>query len=308
MKLYAPAYFKDFECVADQCSHSCCIGWEIDIDSDTAEKYAALSGGYGEKIKSSIERADAESQPHFKLCEKDRCPHLNDRGLCRIILEMGEDYLCDICREHPRFYNDTLYGREVGLGIACEEAARLVLTSDNYAEMVEIGDDCDGDDELLTDFDAVVKREKIYAVLSDKNRAYRDRLLQIYTEFGVSPQIISDDGWRELFSSLEYLDKSHRELFASYSSAHDSEICPDEILERMLAYFVFRHCTKAYDENEFKASLGFALVCERLLASLARAQGASTLDALIPLAVAISEELEYSEENTDAVRFEFEIM
>ena len=306
MKLYAPAYYKNFKCIADRCKHSCCIGWEIDIDSVTAEKYAALSGGYGEEIKSSIERADAESQPHFSLSATDRCPHLNEKGLCRIILEMGEDYLCDICREHPRFYNDTLYGREVGLGMACEEAARLVLTSDTYTEIIEIGKDDDEPNDFLTDFDAVAERKKVYSVLSEKKRSFNDRLLQIYTDFGVSPQEMSDDGWRELFSSLEYLDESHRELFASYSSVLDGEICPDEILERALAYFVFRHCSKAYDENEFRASLGFSLVCERLFSSLAKATNAGELDALVPLAVAISEELEYSEENTDAIRFEFE--
>ena len=306
MKLYAPAYYKKFECIADRCSHSCCIGWEIDIDGDTEDKYRSLSGGYGENIKSSIDRCDGNS--HFKLCENDRCPHLNDKGLCRIILEMGEGYLCDICREHPRFYNDTARGREVGLGIACEEAARLVLTSDNYSEIVEIGEDYDESCDALSDFDAVAEREKIYAILSDKKRSFRDRLLQIYADFGVTPQIMSDDGWREHFSSLEYLDESHRELFASYSSAFGGEICPDEVLERVLAYFVFRHCAKAYDEGEFRATLGFALVCERLLASLSRVYKANTVELLIPLVVTISEELEYSEENTDSVRLEFEIM
>ena len=152
------------------------------------------------------------------------------------------------------------------------------------------------------------ERDKIYAVLSDKKRSFYDRLSQIYTDFGVSPQIMSDDGWRELFSSLEYLDESHKDLFAVYSSALDGEGCPDRMLERALAYFVFRHCSKAYDEGEFRASLGFSLVCERLLSSLARAQGASTVESLIPLVVAISEELEYSEENTDSIRLEFEIV
>ena len=307
MKLYAPEYYKNFECIADRCSHSCCIGWEIDIDSDTAKKYAALAGGYGENIKSSIERAD-DGLPHFRLCENDRCPHLNDKGLCRIILEMGEGHLCDICREHPRFYNDTLHGREVGLGIACEEAARLVLTSDNYDEIAEIGEECDELGDNWIDFDAVAERKKLYAILSDKKRPFYDRLLQIYSDFGVSPQMISDESWHEIFSSLEYLDESHKALFESYSSALGGEVCPDEMLERVLAYFVFRHCTKAYDKNGFKASLGFSLVCERLLSSLARVQGASTLEALGPLAVAISEELEYSEENTDSIRLEFEII
>ena len=27
-----PDYYKEFQCIADQCEHSCCIGWEIDVD------------------------------------------------------------------------------------------------------------------------------------------------------------------------------------------------------------------------------------------------------------------------------------
>lgn len=42
MKLYAPEYYKNFKCIADKCEHSCCIGWEIDIDEETLKKYENL--------------------------------------------------------------------------------------------------------------------------------------------------------------------------------------------------------------------------------------------------------------------------
>ena len=305
MKLYAPEYYRNFECIEDRCNHSCCIGWEIDVDEESAKKYSSLSGGYGENVKSSIER---DGVPHFRLCEGDRCPHLNERGLCRIILELGEGYLCDICREHPRFYNDTSRGREVGVGIACEEAARLVLSSDLYSSFVEMNDDGEDEEIFDGDFDAIVERERIFAILSDRSYPYYDRLQRIYSDFDVSPDIMSDDAWRELFSSLEYLDESHRELFVAYSSTLDGESCPCELLERALAYFVFRHCSEAYDMAELRASLGFCLVLERMLSSLAKRREARTVAELIPLAQIISEELEYSEENTDLIKFEFEII
>ena len=37
MKLYAPGYYKRFACIASKCRHSCCVGWEIDIDPETAD-------------------------------------------------------------------------------------------------------------------------------------------------------------------------------------------------------------------------------------------------------------------------------
>ena len=320
MKLYAPKYYKDFVCIADRCGHSCCIGWEIDIDGVTMEKYKLLGGGcgYGSGIITSVEGGGIEKgveggdAPRFKLCEGDRCPHLNEKGLCRIILELGEGYLCDICREHPRFYNDNLRGREVGIGIACEEAARLVLTSDDYTEMIEIGEDdevgickgCGG--EACSDFfDAVAERELVYAILSDKTLPYGDRLDRISQKYGVSPEILDGDGWRELFSSLEYLDEEHRADFAVFSLSprvnSEIEVC----LERALAYFIFRHCGEAEDLDDFASSLGLCLVLERLLASLAEKYGAQNAADLIIPARVVSEELEYSEENTESIKFEF---
>ena len=296
MKLYAPKYYKDFVCIADRCRHSCCIGWEIDVDSDTLEKYAALTEGYGKRIWESIE--DMDGCPHFALSEDERCPHLDERGLCRIICEMGEGYLCDICREHPRFYNRSSKGLEAGLGLCCEEACRIILSSDEYAEMILLGEE-EGE-ECFSDFDSSAFRNEIYSVLSDKKIPYAERIKLIYEKFGVSPASVDDSRWREVLSFVELLCEEHRDLFSLYSSDIETPSETENILERALAYFVYRHTGAAEDEQELHASLGFALFCERLLASIAKG-GTDIYEA----ARIISEELEYSEDNTDAVKEEF---
>ena len=38
MILRVPFYYKEFHCIADACKDSCCIGWEIDIDEETARR------------------------------------------------------------------------------------------------------------------------------------------------------------------------------------------------------------------------------------------------------------------------------
>ena len=297
MTIRAPKYYTNFKCIADRCRHSCCVGWEIDIDSATMSKYASLSGDYGKEIKNSIE---AEEVPHFKLCEDERCPHLDERGLCRIISNVGEDYLCDICREHPRFYNDTARGKEAGLGLSCEEAARIILSSDEYDQMICVGEMESSLD--VPEFDAVEKRERIFEILRDRTVPYNIRLKQIYTEFDVFPADLLDSEWVELLNSLEYLDESHRELFSVYRSDLSTVEEYEPLLERALAYFVYRHCSSATNESEFSASLGFACFCERLLSSLILYRDA---DSAIDYARIISEELEYSEDNTDAIKTEF---
>ena len=292
MKLYAPLYYQDFRCIADRCRHSCCIGWEIDVDEDSLCLYQSLEGDYADTIRASLEQTDT---PHFAHAAHDRCPHLDEDGLCRIISHYGEDALCEICREHPRFYHDTPHGKEVGLGLACEEVCRIVLFSDAYDQFVEI-EELEG--EPCTDaFDATALRARVYEILKDTSLSYDARLTHIAAKFGVCTKVRSDNAWCELLCGLEYLDEQHIGLFMLYGE--DADVLPEQEawLCRALAYFVYRHCSAAEDAQDFAASLGLALFLERLLASLVAA-GHDALDS----ARMISEELEYSEDNTDAIK------
>ncbi len=303
VKLYAPGYYNKFSCIADKCTHSCCIGWEIDIDPDTMEKYASFTDGYGKQIRQSI---DATDTPHFRLAENERCPHLDQQGLCRIISNLGDAYLCEICREHPRFYNDAARGKEVGLGMACEEACRIILESDGYADMVVIGET--DSDPVDVPFDAPAHRERIYGILTQSSTPYSERLMQIQNEYNVAPCRMTDDAWRDLLASLEYLEDAHKEMFARYSSDLSTPPQWERQLTRALAYFLYRHGSSARDPEEFRTALGLSLFCERLLASVLKAECVQEKEDIYRLARIISEEIEYSEENTDAIRLEFSFM
>lgn len=92
MQLIAPDYYNQFQCIADRCIHSCCIGWEIDIDRDTREKYRCLSGSFADWLNHSI--CDDDEGAHFQLDAQERCPMLNKSGLCDLITNLGEDMLC----------------------------------------------------------------------------------------------------------------------------------------------------------------------------------------------------------------------
>lgn len=145
MLLRVPDFYHKFHCLADKCTDSCCIGWEIDVDETTLEKYRELASGkltasqrhqeFAQEILQNIEDG------HFRLLPGDRCPFLQQDGLCKLIRNLGcngtdmgpdgENVLCDICREHPRFvevYGDIM---EKGVGLCCEEAVRLLLTGEN---------------------------------------------------------------------------------------------------------------------------------------------------------------------------------
>ena len=291
MKLYAPKYYKSFKCIADRCEHSCCIGWEIGVDTEALERYERLDGDYGDAVRKSI---SYDGDPHFKLCDGERCPHLDEQGLCKIILNLGEGYLCGICREHPRFYNYTDVA-EVGLGMSCPEAARIILASSDYTSTEEIGE-ADADGEI--DFNGRIARKEVYTTLCDSSLCYGDRLAKIYADCDIS--LGDDRAWLAKLSELEYLDEKHKDLFMNYSSSR-RHVGVDQYLERFLAYLIYRHCTEAFNDEDFRYRLSFCLFCERLLSSLIASKEATSLFNVAKLASIISEEIEYSEENTEGL-------
>ena len=54
MKLIAPEGYDSFTCIADRCQHTCCAGWEIDVDEDALAAYRQVQGPLGEKLAQEI--------------------------------------------------------------------------------------------------------------------------------------------------------------------------------------------------------------------------------------------------------------
>lgn len=197
-----PDFYPRFRCKAGDCRHTCCKGWEIDIDDDTAVYYQELQGPLGEAIRHHIEKGD--DTWHFVLTTDEACPFLRPDGLCRIILEGGEDILCDICRLHPRFFEIVTdkAGREPelgGLGLACEASCELLLKetgalyffdSDNPSTRRTLTD-------LLEDLGYDLS-ENLLTYEPDTSEKETERLLEILSE--TEP---IDDAWTTTLTALK---------------------------------------------------------------------------------------------------------
>lgn len=281
--MFAPRYFSDFTCTADKCTHSCCIGWEIDIDENTLDYYKSLPASVGNKILKTIQ-VDAEGA-RFMLGEGKRCKNLNKRGLCRIYKALGHEGLCDICREHPRFYHDT-DREEAGLGAACEAAAALILASDAYADFICI----DGDGTCLslsTDFNARKERETLYDLLAERTQPLAARLSALSARYGKTRPLPLD--------RLEYLDEAHRALFLrAQGTSAEIPTRLEATCERFLAYLIYRHASPTACLADFARAVRLALSLLTLFLPLVTKEGLTPTVA----AVTISEEIEYAEENT----------
>ncbi len=125
-----PDFADAFVCKADRCQHTCCRGWEIDIDAATAAYYDSLEGPIGEELRENID-AQADGTHSFHLTQDERCPFLREDGLCRLIRTLGEEALCEVCTMHPRFFIMSGQLELAGFGLACEKAVELLLAADS---------------------------------------------------------------------------------------------------------------------------------------------------------------------------------
>lgn len=276
-----PDFYFDFFCTASRCRHSCCRGWEIDIDEATLARYDALTGDIGDTVRRSIERTPT---PHFALTENEDCPFLQADGLCRLILTLGEDSLCDICAEHPRFYNEHPDRIEAGLGLCCEEAVRLLLERDTPLELIV---ETDGEVPKPT------LRDEIFAILAEQSMPLPERMDRALTLVGAKMPNFTLSQLAELYLGLERLDDEWTGCLERLDGDAPLPQPGGMRYERLAEYFVYRHFDEALPQT-----LSFAFLSVRLLCALEKVCP-QPLPELVRL---YSSEIEYSDENVEKVQ------
>ncbi len=286
MRELYPSYYPQFRCIAGDCRHSCCVGWEIDVDDAAMENYR--------KRPDILRHIDTSAEPaHFVLTEDERCPFLNGCGLCEIILRYGEGHLCQICGDHPRFRNFFDTHTEIGLGLCCEEAARLILT---YPEKVTLPK-IPSDDPFFAD------RARMFAILQNREVGLDERVREMLAICGAVLPEKSVTEWAAFFRSLECLDPARDAVLERVT---DGAVLPEGLdvpTEQLLVYFVYRHLAPAVDDGMFAARVAFAVLSTRMVRAMAavRMVDFSPVDALMDAARLYSSEVEYSEENLEEV-------
>ena len=315
-----PDYYKEFRCIAGACRHSCCIGWEIDIDAASAARYAAVDGELGCRLRQHIDfTADP---PHFILGQGERCPFLNSANLCDIYAQLGEQALCGICTDHPRFHNELPGRTETGLGLCCEEAARLILGRTAPVRPLVLTGGKEGgktdSSAVYADLpreDAVLAlRDDVIALLQDRSMPFPQRLAAVLEACGTALPDMSFAGWADFLWSLERLDESwtqtlkllEQPLSAQQLAAFDAHMAHRQHeYEQFAVYLVWRHFANAPDEEEAAVRAAFAvLACgwlHRMGAALYARDGAFTFAQQTELARQFSSEIEYDEDNLYAI-------
>lgn len=177
MILRIPDYYEEFSCIASRCKDSCCAGWEIDIDDESYEYYRSVEGTFGDRLRESMFVAE-DGGYRFKLKGPKRCAMLNDNNLCDLYTALGEEALCEVCTEYPRF--SLVYGQveQKALSLSCEEVGRILFGRTEPEQLIdiELPGDCEDDEEdpQYVAFMEWVQKEAV-AILQNRELSITER-------------------------------------------------------------------------------------------------------------------------------------
>ena len=330
MRLISPDYYPQFRCIADKCRHSCCIGWEIDIDPDTRENYRRVPGEFGARLNAAIEDGEVSCFRMLKVGQRPTsdsdclqspsvastrpcaegwpvCPMLNQSGLCDLITELGEDHLCQICADHPRFRSFFTDRTEIGLGMCCEEAARIILTREEPMQLIVLEDD--GNEDALPEDEAALLalRGEMIDLMQDRARPIEDRLDALLEAVDF---VLPERDWAAVYRELERLDPAWDNMLDAISSfdatsapsgLSDRSLAFDTAFEQLCVYLLYRHLPGALEDDDVLGRVAFCVLSTQVLMALCAAKEDCTMDHLLDFARMYSAEIEYSEDNIAAL-------
>lgn len=118
-----PDFYNKFKCTAGECSFTCCQEWKIAVDESTlsAWKTKSLEG-----IKGTL--SEYVDEGAILLNNKRVCPFLDEKKLCKVVLNYGEQSISTTCHTFPReshIFEEIGY-EEQTLTMACPAALDLL--------------------------------------------------------------------------------------------------------------------------------------------------------------------------------------
>lgn len=310
-----PTWYDDFQCKADRCEHTCCQTWEIDIDPASYARYRELTGPLGERLRASI--AGEGDHHYFALNEQGYCPLLEASGLCSLVLAKGEDYLCDICHHHPRFYGYVKDGTDrtielAGVGLACEKTCELLsapVMSLEKSVCVPTSDT--GISNLVGAMDAP-NEDTLYLTVGEEHKIYGyttvDRLL---AQLGIDctkedmafVPLPNEADYLMLLSILETTEPIHQAWTEGLSwltahirdvvarAEHYQTVYDSALFQRLYQYIIYRHIPRLADVS-LEALLAYGRDSAEYIFMMAAVHG----NELVQMA-RWSEQIEYDTDN-----------
>ena len=295
MKEYILNYYPNFKCIANKCKHTCCAGWEADIDKTTLEGYKTENSAFATTLKNGINFKKST----FKIDKNRRCAFLMDNGLCEIICNLGEERLCQICRDHPRFKSGFTGETITGLGFSCEESTKIILSFKDKIQPILVNDDNNAEE--LDFYEKFVMEFRVSAlnILQDRSITINERLKKLLNLCNTG---LDKKDYKKVLKrllSLEKLNKSWAKRLKSIKNKPISLTANDNLslyIEQFLVNSIYRHVSTAEDTLVAHATTIVFVYCWFIIQNLYQAES-NDIALLFDIVREFSSEVEYSTKN-----------
>ncbi|MDT3844076.1 MAG: flagellin lysine-N-methylase [Bacillota bacterium] len=290
MKYEYPSVYETFRCIGGACPDTCCAGWEVDIDPDTYDYYMETEGEFGRRLRSHMTE-DEDGDIFFPLTPEGRCPFLNRQDLCDIFSELGEESLCRVCTEYPRYYLPVGDYEQIDMSLSCMEVGRLFFSDPEPVRYLTQEDIMDGDpisaEETARRDDILERRNEMLSFIQEETSGTADErfeaLLSRFPE--LSPE--SDEELLTAMDQLELIDERWNDIMipirANLTAIQRQEPAfldhsgPefDRWTGKLISYFLFRYCLNVFSSGNWENEMRFIRRSLRFirLMCIARATG-----------------------------------
>lgn len=314
MRIEYPDYYNKFHCLAGACPDTCCRDWEVDVDDDTFYFYKVQEGELGKKLEQCLR--EEEELKYIPMKEDGFCPFLTGEGLCELCCRLGEEGMCQVCQEYPRYYMGIGHYEQIDLSISCMEAGRLLFTHAGPIRYEKAEDEEEPWETLSPEDEKrleqlLKKRDDLIAALQEPEEGKEP-------PFTILPGREEDERLLEILSDMEILDARSGELLQEIRE-HYGELLQEEetfrkryapllqqLFTRFAVYLVYRYTLDSYyegnldgEERLWKRSLRLLFL---LCLNEAKKNGAFGMGTMITLAHRFSRQVEHSDENMEQMK------
>lgn len=219
MRYVKPDYFDTFRCTADKCPDTCCAGWQIMIDDAALEKYMQDKTAFGNRLCNGIDWREGSFVQYGK-----RCSMLNEKNLCDLVIEKGEDWLCETCSRYPRHVEEYEGLREWSLSLSCPVAAEIMLNRTAPVEfLTEEDEDVDPLEEEFDDFDFLLftqledARNVIMKLVQNRSLPMQERMKRVLELARKMQVCVEEDRLYDMDALIEEYKRYERGICGSMS-------------------------------------------------------------------------------------------
>lgn len=234
--------YDKFKCTAQQCSITCCKGWDIRADGGIYDKWKENDETAYLCQHVTYRKEEQEGIYHMKMCGGKACEMLDENGLCEIVKRHGEQYLSETCAQFPRKINvledgENILLKEYALSGACPAALDLLWNECNEKISTK---ECFYDNEKGMTLPMEYRvRNALTDILKNKNYSLTDRIL---LGFSFLHECLECEWENEVDDCIEVYSENEN-LWELLNDIHENVYSEEEAFQEL--------CQTFYDVSQF---------------------------------------------------------